>query len=197
VQSDLEACLHSPIAAIVDMRTQNFSLIRTSGIDVEVRHTRETDIGLFDFRFDGTWLRDLQRSQFSGSPLQELLNTPGQPIDLRGRASLTWSRGDVDVTAHVTYSDNYRDDVSRPQRAVDSWTTVDLQATYRLPRSTSRFLDAAVISVNAQNAFDTAPPFLNNPLGVAYDPYNADPIGRVVSAQVRIPLKMTGHSVRT
>jgi hypothetical protein len=46
-------------------------------------------------------------------------------------------------------------------------------------------VDHVTIDLNTQNLFDKRPPFVNNALGVGYDPENADLLGRFISVGIR------------
>ena len=103
------------------------------------------------------------------------------------RNNVTWSNGSgISATAFVNYTSGYTDDVSVPERKIDSWTTVDLSLSYRTDdRLRSIGLSGTTFSLNVQNLFDNDPPFVNNGSAfVGYDPANADPLGRFISFNI-------------
>jgi iron complex outermembrane recepter protein len=85
----------------------------------------------------------------------------------------------------VNYDNHYRDIASVPNRAVNSWTTMDLQLSYSTRADARDWLGDMRFTLSAQNVFNTLPPFLNNAVGVGYDQENADLSGRTVSLDVR------------
>ncbi|HVV26978.1 MAG TPA: hypothetical protein VHC40_03335, partial [Rhizomicrobium sp.] len=65
---------------------------------------------------------------------------------------------------------------------VHSWTTVDLHASWNF--SHKGLLGDSQVYIDINNVFDQAPPFLNNTNG--YDAFEANPLGRIVSAGFRL-----------
>jgi len=63
---------------------------------------------------------------------------------------------------------------------VGAWTTLNAQIHVKLTRS----IDAPMLSMEVQNAFNSLPPFVNNPTGVGWDPANASQLGRTLSLTV-------------
>src|SRR3546814_18518932 len=61
----------------------------------------------------------------------DILDTIYNPLDLRARASLTWTKGNWSASGFVNYTDDYIDNQlpETPQR-IPSWTTVDLGLAY-------------------------------------------------------------------
>lgn len=174
-----EDCLNSEVAALVDLRVQNLAVMQLNGIDFSGAYKLPTDFGAFTFGINGTYMFNFAQARFEGQPLDDLIDTQNNPIDLRVRSSLSYTRGGFDLTSVINYYDGYKDTLSQPNRSVGSWTTIDLQASYAFPAS------GLTVAVNAQNAFDRKPPFLNNPAGVGYDEENADLLGRFLSLQLR------------
>jgi len=119
-------------------------------------------------------------------PLQELVSTQNNPIDLRLRGSFDLQHGPVRAAALVNFFNNYRDVASTPARDISSWTTVDLSVSYSIGRNAGGPLSDTTLSLNAQNVFDRDPPFLNNGIAsIGYDQENGDLTGRIVSVNVR------------
>src|SRR5690606_26853811 len=94
-----------------------------------------------------------------------------------------WRGGDWTSGLSVNFADNYTDNVSTPNRKIDSYRTWDfhLARDWRDEGSNR----GAVLSLSIQNIFDEDPPFVNNVTGYGYDPSNHSPLGRVVSLQLR------------
>lgn len=178
-------CQTTPIAAIVDLRTNNNAITENTGIDLRATYDIEGSIGQFSIGLEANYIFDFAEAQFASSPLLDLVDTATNPIDLRLRSSVSWHSRGFGATAFVNYADSYTDPVSRPNRKINSWTTLDLQLSYDTKDRAGAWLDDFSVALNVQNLFDEDPPFLDNPAGVGYDQENADLVGRLVSLQVR------------
>lgn len=167
--------------AIVDARYVNTASTRVSGLDVSGSYSFERDEHRFEVSLSATWLGRFEQTLTPTSPPIETLDTPGEPADLRGRASLDWNRGAWGATVSANYVDGYSDGMGG---SVASWTTVDVQGRWRtseMMRSPWRGLS---LSLGVRNLLDEAPPFYDAFQGVGFDAANASPMGRVVSLQL-------------
>ncbi len=183
-QGNRSICVEGAIAAIIDGRQINIATSDVDGIDVNLGYGFDTDqYGHFDTSLSASYLLSFKESFGSATTVYDLVDTVHHPVDLTLRGSLGWT-GDqgLSVIGFVNYQDGYTDDVSTPHRQIDSYTTLDLAVSYDTSgRFQNRWLRNWVVTLNVQNVFDTDPPFVNNPLGIAYDPENADPRGRFIS----------------
>jgi outer membrane receptor protein involved in Fe transport len=178
------ACLTQPIAALVDLRVRNSTLMRTRGLDLLGEYRGYIGTSSVTFRLDGTYLFSFSESTSRTLPLTEKVSTQNNPIDFRLRSALTWQRGPLRTTALVEYFDDYRDVASIPQRRVDSWTQLTLNLAYITDSKRSSLLSAMTVSLDAENVFNTRPPFLNNAVGIGYDQENGELTGRILSLRV-------------
>lgn len=165
--------------AIVDLRVVNTSELHVKGLDVEAAYRVDALGGRVDIAANISRLFSYAQALTPSSSSQELLGLVGLPAKLRGRASADWTRGSVGLGAAVNYLDGARDSTGR---RVKAQATVDLQA--RLAARDERRFAGTTLSLQVRNVFDTDPPFYNNPFGFAYDPANAEPIGRFVALQL-------------
>jgi len=133
---------------------------------------------------NGTWLFEFSQALSRSGLATEMLDTQNNPLDLRVRSTLSWSRLGMGATLAANYADGYRDVASQPARGVGSWTTYDLQLRYDWDQQ-SGWLSGTSLSLSIQNLFDEDPPFLNNQLGIGYDQENADLNGRFVRLYVK------------
>lgn len=178
-------CSSTPVSAIVDERLANIALLSTSGIDLVGRYTVPAVPGKLRLGLDGTSLFDYSSANSPGSAPVSLLDTQNNPIDLRLRGSLIWSRRGLGVAAYVNYQNGYNDTFSVPSRHVGSLTTLDLQISYETTAPLAS-LGPVRVAVNVRNLLDRYPPFLNNPVGVGYDQENGSLLGRFVSFDARV-----------
>lgn len=166
--------------AIIDARFVNTGSVRVRGLDVSGGYAFDRGADSFSLTASLSYIADYERRFTPAAPSVESLNLPGQPIDLRGRASAAWSRGDYGASLALNYVDDYK---SETGRKIDAWVTTDLQLSWT-PQTTSPGLDGLSLALNLQNLFDQDPPFYDGPQGIGYDPANADPLGRYVSLQL-------------
>ena len=180
-------CATTPVSAIIDLRLINTAVTRTDGFDFNVRYVLETEgYGRFNFHVGGTYILSFDEAFGPTAPAVALVNLVANPIGLRLRNSMTWSsQNGWSASAFLNYSDSYTDNVSSPERKIDSWTTIDLTLSYStVDGLRSVGLNNALLSLSVRNLFDTDPPFVNNVLGVGYDPENASPLGRFISFSI-------------
>jgi len=180
-QGNSAICSSTPIAAIVDLRRRNLAEVRVQGIDLSFLRPVSTHWGTFSFGLDGNYVMHYERAASKNSGLQDINDTVGNPLALRMRGTLSWERDEWSANMFINHIGGYVDDLSRPHRAVTSWTSFDFRLAYQTPARAEWFGNVEV-SLNATNAFDKDPPFVNNPSG--YDPANFDPMGRMLSARV-------------
>jgi len=119
----------------------------------------------------------------------------GEPIDLRLRGGLSWALGGFESALSLNHSGDYKNPLSTPATKVASWTTLDLQLSYRLDgRAAADFLKRVTVALDIQNLTDKNPPFVlipstpRSPLPVfpvGYDPPNASPLGRFMALQLK------------
>ncbi len=172
-----------PVAAIVDNRLTNLARSVVTGTDIQLSYAFDTVAGSFNVGLNGSYLFDFERQLISTDPLFEEVDNLGRPVDFRARGSVGWNRGRWFLTGFVNYTDGYTDNISSPERAVDSWTTVDFTIGYNTG-SDAGLLGDIRLSLTTQNLFDEAPPFVDTVGGVGYDASNANPLGRFLAFQL-------------
>ncbi len=176
-------CLASHPAAIVDLRLANLSSTRTSGLDLDAHEHLGDRWGQFDFGLQGNYVFRFLQSVAPNTPAVSILDTVGNPLSLRLRGTVGWScaqgRGWA-LHLAVNYTGAYRNpDSTRnpPVPIVSAWTTVDVQARYRM--AGVRRSGRTDLSLNAVNALNRSPPFVDSQFG--YDVPNVQALGRVLS----------------
>jgi iron complex outermembrane receptor protein len=182
-------CLTTPIAAIADLRTRNNTYVRTRGVDLLGRLTRDSRVGQFSLGLNGTYIFEFTELSEPGLTPVDRVSTPYYPVDLRLRGTAGWARGGLSLSTSANFLNHYRDTLSAPERRVRSWTTIGLHGSYALGANRS-FLSDTTLSLGIENLLDENPPFLNNSgtgqnISIGYDQENGDLTGRVVSFTVR------------
>lgn len=180
-------CIPTIIGAVLDFRTQNTAKNIVRGLDFNLNYDADTPHGTTSLGLSATYLIDFILQSTPTSPRVDVVDRLGQPIDFRGRAYLSNTWKALTSTVTVNYADSYRNDVSDLQSHIKSHTTVDINLTVNLNNAFNiRDAQEMRLALSAINIFANDPPFVDNPLGVGYDPSNADPLGRFLSIELRI-----------
>ena len=135
----------------------------------------EDQVGL---ALNGTYMADYRQQVTPTSQVRERVGIAGSPVKLRARATVDWTRERVTLGAAFNYVDRYRDVLGT---RIAAQPTLDLQA--RLAAPERGIAQGVAVTLNVRNVFDRGPPFYDNPVGIGYDPTNADPVGRFVALQ--------------
>lgn len=178
-----EDCVLAPPTVIIDGRVHNLARTEVRGLDLSVEQIFDTQIGRFGLGLGGSYNFEFEQALSSTSPSADIVDTIGNPLALRLRGTATWNRGRWGAGAAINYADAYEDTLSQPNRSIDSWTTVDVQASYRAGLGDG-LLENLEMTLSAVNVFNEDPPFANQAIG--YDVVNANPYGRLVSLQVTV-----------
>jgi iron complex outermembrane recepter protein len=182
----VSACLASSPAAIVDGRLANLATTKTTGLDMNVRDSFGGPLGRIDLGVTANYVFYFDQAVTDTSPAVDIVNTINNPLALRLRGTIGWSREGprlpgpgFDLT--VNYTGGYKNPGSTLVPNVSPWTTVDARVFYRT-RPDSGWLSGMELSINAVNVLNHDPPFVDDEYG--YDEYNVQPLGRVVSADI-------------
>jgi outer membrane receptor protein involved in Fe transport len=170
----------SSIAAIIDTRFVNTGKVDVSGIDLTASYEIPAGSSRFDVTANGTYLIHYREQVTPTSPAIDKRDRVGEPVDLRGRLGLGWTRGAASAELGLNYVAPYHDLVGD---RIASWKTVDLELGYTVPKDHGA-ASGLEIALAATNLFAAAPPFYDSPIGVGYDATNADALGRFVSLQL-------------
>jgi len=174
------------ITTLIDARTQNLSVVRESGLDFQVSYGFALGAGRANLDVNGTWLAKLDQALTAGTQPTDVLNTLGNPVDLRWRASAGWTGGPWTLAAFVNHTADYRNETVAPAEPVRNWTTVDASIGFTVPPTPSP-LGGLRVTLSATNLLDRAPPYVRNNNGlftVGFNPDLSSPLGRVVALQV-------------
>ena len=179
------ACLASSPAAIVDFRLANLSSTKVSGLDLDVHQAIDSDVGRFDLGLNGSYVFHFDQAVTGSSPSLDVVNTFGNPLKLRFRATAAWNQhmdSGLGANLAVNFTNAYANPGSTLLPRIDSLTTVDLQLRYRTPTEGGVW-SGMEVALNAVNVFNQSPPFTDSLYG--YDQANFQPLGRVLSLSLR------------
>jgi iron complex outermembrane receptor protein len=178
---------NQPIAVILDNGPRNLARVKTRGVDVALDFSDDTATGKWVCALDGTYMLVQEQQTTPSASLFNLLDTVGNPLELRLVGRLSWSHRGWTVQGTANYSGSYRDPSSVPPRQVDAWTTVDLNLGYDT-HGEQGWPAHMQINLGIINLFDQRPPLVNqfdlHTGTVGYDPANANVMGRQVSLQL-------------
>jgi iron complex outermembrane receptor protein len=183
----VSSCLTSSPAAIVDARLANLASTQVSGLDLNVHQKIDSGVGRFDFGLQGSYVFHFDQAVTSTSPSVDILNTFGNPVKLRFRATAGWDQHSAEdsglgANLAVNFTNAYENPGSALLPRIDSLTTVDLQLRYHTAEDVG-FLGGMEFALNAVNVFNQSPPIVDTSVG--YDRANFQPLGRVLSLSVR------------
>ena len=185
-QGSVAACLASSPAAIIDARLANLATTRTTGVDVEAHDSFRGATGIMNLGLTANYVFKFDQAITNSSPATEILDTIANPVALRLRGTIEWSRAGPrvpgpGVALTVNYTGGYKNPGSILVPRVSPWTTVDARVAYRT-RPEAGWLSGMEFSINVVNVFNHDPPFVDVVYG--YDQFNVQPLGRVVSAAI-------------
>lgn len=170
------------VEAIFDGRLTNLSSQRVRGVDLNLRYAIATDNwGDFTLSAGATGLLQFATQANPTSPALDTLNTIFNQIDWRGRVALGWRREAWNANFALNYANSYENTLFLPAQSIDASLTADARLAYRWGGDGD---GSTELSLSIQNLTDEDPPFVDDPLGFAFDPTNASPIGRFVNLEL-------------
>ena len=181
LQNPLEAVTN--INAIIDGRRQNLGSLKQDGLDVNIGYRMETGVGAFDASVDVAKIFHVKRRTAIGAPETDVIDTFGNPVDLRVRYALGWSLGGFSAHAFANYVDSFRNTAVTPNVEAPSQTTYDATLSYAFPETAPYHLDGVRLTLSAQNLTDEDPPIVLNGT-VSWDSQTASAIGRLVAFEI-------------
>jgi iron complex outermembrane receptor protein len=172
------------VVYLVDDRTTNLASENARGLDILADYKVESDVGVFDFNLNATYLNFKERLTPESS-VQPLSGIVFNPPTVRGRAGLSWGYDNWTSSLFVNYNGPTNDPSLTARQLIGSWTTVDLQIAYSFAADTD--LSGIRVAVSALNILDQSPPYVANTggdPGLNYDSTNASPLGRFISVRL-------------
>lgn len=167
------------VPAIVDYRDVNISSESVRGANIDVRYHRRVAVGEIE-SFANAALLDLRQKLAPGARGEEISGQAFEPPKVRARGGLSWVTRQWTVTGIVNYSGPETNKYQQAFRHVASWTTVDFNLAWHPTHE--NMLGKPAVSLSIENVLNRKPPFLRFDEyvpGIAYDPLNANVLGRV------------------
>lgn len=159
----------------------NASVVKQRGADLAIQYIWTRGADTFNLGVEAAIIDRIRTAFCDTCATTDLVDTFGQPLNLRLRAQAGWTGRNLSVNLAATYADDYRDTSAVPPQPIDSWLTFDLNARYAPPA-----IPGLSLGISVTNLFDADPPRTASGFNrIRYDSANADVIGRVVSFQLR------------
>ena len=178
---------NTPIYLLIDSRSVNSGVVKTSGWDFSAKYNLKTSVGNWTFADTFTYVSKFRQSLLTGSPLVGYLNTYGYPLRFSTRAQVGWEKDGASANAFVNYANAYSNTQVTPNLEISAYTTLDLTLGYDMgSRPGSVALDNLSFQLSVRNLFDRKPPdaLVGNP-AQAFDTQNASAIGRMFAINVQ------------
>lgn len=182
--SDPALCTPDFVKVILDIRNQNMAKQTVRGIDSTLTFASQIGAAELSLGLTGTYIIDYAFQQTSAARNIDTVDTLSNPIDLRIRAYAGITIKGLNGTVFINYSDSYANDRSKLAPKIDSYTTIDFTLNMSLSDKMRPDPDGPInVQLSIINLLANNPPFADNILG--YDANNADPLGRLVSLELR------------
>lgn len=169
------------INVVLDLRRQNLGSMFQDGYDINAAYRFENDYGNWRVSLDVAKIMTAERQSAPGTPWVDVLDTFGNPVDLRVRGAVSWRKDGWSANAFANYVDSYRNTAITPNVMVDSWTTYDLTAAYQFEGEGWR--DGLRVAMSAMNVLNEDPPVVLNGT-FSWDSQAASAMGRFISFEV-------------
>lgn len=170
------------VETIVNDGEINVSSEEVAGVDIGVKYRRDLLIGAVNPFIDCT-LIDLRQKLVPGAEEVEISGRVFEPAKIRARGGVSWQGGPWDLTGIVNYTGPEVNTYQANLPHVASWTTIDLNLTFR-PKE-FKALGGLGVTLSVENALNRDPPFVQFDQfvpGIHYDALNANVLGRVIRA---------------
>jgi outer membrane receptor protein involved in Fe transport len=176
--------------------TQNVGNDAIGGIDLALNYLLPTQVGRFNFIFDGTWLQKFDRTLADGSVIHGkntydigVLTGGGVNAAFRFITGLRWGYEGFGAGVSTRFTSSFHEcgtqtgnfngtstcyDNTGTARTVSAYNAWDLYASYAFPWNAGR----TTVNVGVNNVFNTDPPKIYNGFLAASDPTAYDFMGR-------------------
>lgn len=176
----------SGIGAIADDRLRNLSRTLVRGATLEMSMARDLSVGRMGGGIDVNYYFTYRNQTTSLSPSTSIRSTVFNPVNLKARGSLWWTRGALRLAGFLNFTNDYDNNLADPNERVPSWTTMDIQVAYDTSNGHGpRWMRDVRIALSGINITDKDPPAVRtNSVGLNYDGANADVLGRLIAVEL-------------
>jgi iron complex outermembrane receptor protein len=183
------------LVGILDAATRNLGRVKQSGLDFALNYRHEFSFATLTLDGAFTKILQLKRNLLPGAPLYDALDTIGEQISKRGRASAGLTKGAFSGNVAANYVGDYLNNqtptvngVKLPNQHVPAWTTFDLNLSYA-PDVDGGLFSGMRFTFSARNFTDKAPPIVLssqaiNGVVTAVDLNNHNVLGRILTFEI-------------
>ena len=180
--------LPNPVLVFVDGRSANTGVSLSKGFDFQASYRLATaDWGTFFFAANGTRFTKYLTAITPASPLIDNENVIFNPLKLRARYGVRWTKGSWTADTFANYQNSYTNNLANPVQKVKATTTFDARLAYNIGERFDMAGDLTV-AIDARNLFDKDPPYVNIAQsangGGGFDPTLHSPVGRVIAVSL-------------
>jgi iron complex outermembrane receptor protein len=173
------------VDVLLDLRRRNLGVVKQNGFDVSATYDFSAAGGNVHLGIDVAYIDEILKQVTATSAAFDVVDTYTNPTHLRARFAVGYVRGGWSVNTFVHRKNSYIDDRLTPLLAsIDSYTTVDLTASYRFAQNAGLFSGVSVM-LSALNLLDEDPPSAvargTGYYDLGFDSTNASPLGRLVT----------------
>ena len=147
------ALIAAGVDAILDIRKRDLARSEVDGFDLTVSHVGTIGEYQTNASLNASYILDSIQQTTSASPEITIVDVVTQPLDLRPRGVVGFGRNDWSANAVVTYVDDTQNRFASEQTSVDSWTTLDINASYTFRRSTNDVFGGMTVGIGINNVF--------------------------------------------
>ena len=172
------------VAALINNELVNVARQDIRGVDLTANYKLPTYKGSVEIFANASYL-DLRQQFVPLAPEVEVSGQAFEPSKIRARTGASWNIGPFGTTGIVNFTGSEANPYQANDAHIASWTTFDLQLSFRPQWSGPWAGFQAALSV--QNVLDRDPPFVlfdQYVPGLHYDPTNASVLGRFISVRL-------------
>ncbi|MCR5877170.1 TonB-dependent receptor domain-containing protein [Phenylobacterium sp. J367] len=170
------------VGVFIDQRRNNIGTLTQDGIDIDARYRFATSFGDVTVGVAHSEILHIkQASNPTAAPI-DVVDTFGNPLRSRGRASVMWANGPWAANLYYNYGGAYRNTAIVPNVKAEAQQTVDVGLIWRSDDGPA-FLKGVRVGLNVQNVFDEKPPIVLNTSN-AWDNTTANAIGRFMAIDI-------------
>lgn len=181
------------VGYILDNRLRNIAVSRQQAVDVTVGYGFTRGSADFTLGANATYILEAVARTTPSSPGLPQTNIFGRPAAFRANAYAGMSKDGFATRLTANHVGGYANPYTPASPRIDDWTTFNLTGSYEFGERKGA-LHGLGIYLSVQNLLNTDPPFvadfgvgttdgLSEPIG--YDPFNANPLGRFISIELR------------
>lgn len=175
----------SDAVAVLDDSLQNIGITRINGVNDTLNYADQSGQLGYYIGINTVYLFHYRNTAVRGATPVDVLSTLEHPVNFKGRVTMGVAKGPWSLNGGVNYVNHYSDPTGPVPVRISSWSTIDLQIAYRVPKRHLP-IKGLQVALSCTNCLDRAPPAVRiNSYPFGYDPTNANPMGRFVSLTMR------------